>query len=310
MCTCARLATVRSPNAKARPSRNSLKPCFVRDADRHPRERAGELAVGVGVDEVRVQDRRPVPREVAGEPQERERVDVRGAAGSRRAARRAPRARARSPTRPARARAASAGARPSPARGAAAAARAGAPPSRRCRRPSAGGGRGRLIARRPRRSRPPRRSTEWRSATRSRSVAAELGPLARAERRERAQPLGELAGRRRGRTRAAARGRRRARRRRGWTRARAGSPRRPRRRPCRARPARMLFTSTSAPAKQRRHLGAQDGVPEPHRVAELELADEPLELGAVRALRRRQRRPVHVEPHVEPVVERQPQPRA
>ena len=29
MCTWAKLATVRSPNAKAGPSRNSLNPCFV-----------------------------------------------------------------------------------------------------------------------------------------------------------------------------------------------------------------------------------------------------------------------------------------
>ena len=33
-----------------------------REPDRHPGDRPGRLAVGVGVDEVRVQDRRPVVR--------------------------------------------------------------------------------------------------------------------------------------------------------------------------------------------------------------------------------------------------------
>src|SRR5205814_4949686 len=35
-----------------------------RDADRHTRERTGQLAVDVGVDEVRVEDRRPGAREI------------------------------------------------------------------------------------------------------------------------------------------------------------------------------------------------------------------------------------------------------
>ena len=60
MCTCARLATVRSPSANARPSRNSLKPCFVEKRTGTRASVPGHLAVGVGVDEVRVQDRRPV----------------------------------------------------------------------------------------------------------------------------------------------------------------------------------------------------------------------------------------------------------
>ena len=47
-----------------------------REPDRDARERAGGLAVGVGVDEVRVEDRRPVVGEVREHVQERARVDV------------------------------------------------------------------------------------------------------------------------------------------------------------------------------------------------------------------------------------------
>jgi len=53
-----------------------LKPCFVEKRTAHPREQPGHLAVGVGVDEVRVEEVGPVPREVAGQLQERDRVDV------------------------------------------------------------------------------------------------------------------------------------------------------------------------------------------------------------------------------------------
>ena len=47
------------------------------EAERHPRERARELAVDVRVHEVGVQERRPVAQEVAGQVQERDWVDVR-----------------------------------------------------------------------------------------------------------------------------------------------------------------------------------------------------------------------------------------
>ena len=51
-----------------------------REPHRHPGHRAGDLAVGVGVDEVRVEDRRPRAGEVAGDLRERHRVDVGGEA--------------------------------------------------------------------------------------------------------------------------------------------------------------------------------------------------------------------------------------
>ena len=47
-----------------------------REPDRHPGERSGRLAVRVGVDEVRVQDRRPVIDEVGEHLHERARIDV------------------------------------------------------------------------------------------------------------------------------------------------------------------------------------------------------------------------------------------
>ena len=138
MWTCARLATARSASANARPSRNSLKPCFV---DIRTGTRAivpGDLPVRVRVDEVRVEDLRPLVGQVADEADERDagrrRAEI-GIGVERHARGRA--ARGRSPTRRARSRAASAAARPSRARAAAAAARADAPPSLRCRRPSA-----------------------------------------------------------------------------------------------------------------------------------------------------------------------------
>ena len=49
-----------------------MKPCFVEKRTGTPASAAGELPVGVGVDEMRVQDPRPSAREVAGEPQERD----------------------------------------------------------------------------------------------------------------------------------------------------------------------------------------------------------------------------------------------
>ena len=48
-----------------------------REPDRHARDRPGRLAVRVGVDEVRVQDRRPVVHEVGENLHERARIDVR-----------------------------------------------------------------------------------------------------------------------------------------------------------------------------------------------------------------------------------------
>ncbi len=47
-----------------------------REPDRHPGERPGRLAVRVGVDEVGVEDRRPVIHEVGEDLHERARVDV------------------------------------------------------------------------------------------------------------------------------------------------------------------------------------------------------------------------------------------
>ena len=59
MCVCARLAIARSPSAKPRFSRNSLKPCFVDTRSGTPVNAPVELAVDVGVHEVCVQDPRP-----------------------------------------------------------------------------------------------------------------------------------------------------------------------------------------------------------------------------------------------------------
>ena len=137
MWRCESAAIERSASAKPRPSRNSLKPCFVltRTGTRvaRPRELAVDVARGRGA----------CAGSSAGSARGRRRGGGRragstsapsGIASSGTPARRA---RARSPRRPARARAASAGARPSPARRARGGARAGAPRSRRCRRPCA-----------------------------------------------------------------------------------------------------------------------------------------------------------------------------
>ena len=76
MCTCARLATARSASANARPSRNSLKPCFVDMRIGTRASEPGDLPVRVRVDEVRVEDLRPLVGEVADEAEERGGVDV------------------------------------------------------------------------------------------------------------------------------------------------------------------------------------------------------------------------------------------
>ena len=49
-----------------------------RHAQGNARQRSGELPVDVGVHEMCVEDRRPSAREVSGETQERERIDIRG----------------------------------------------------------------------------------------------------------------------------------------------------------------------------------------------------------------------------------------
>ena len=87
MWTCARLATVRSPSANARPSRNSLKPCFVENRTGTRASRPGHLPVGVGMDEVRVQDLGPVAGEIAAEVRRTRSGRRRAGAGSRRAGR-------------------------------------------------------------------------------------------------------------------------------------------------------------------------------------------------------------------------------
>ena len=278
-----------------------------REPDRHARERPGHLPVRVGVDEVRVQDPRPEAREVADEPEERDRVDVRRRAGSRRAARRAQSSRGRSPRRPARSRAASAAGCPSRAPAAAAGARAGAPPSRRCRPPSAGAGRPVfLIAARPRGYGPPttRRSGAPRPARavsgRARACPPAARPPAPAARGQRRRILARESQRRLEVVEQLVEDRDSRRR-------RAGSSRRPRRRPCRA-PRPHVVDEGVRPREERGDLRAQNGVTEPDPPLQIELLDEPLDGLTMGALLGVPGRAVDDEPRVEPLVERQPQP--
>jgi hypothetical protein len=62
---------------KARVLAELVEAVFRRHAHRNSRQRAGELSVHVGVHEMRVQDPRPLAREVRAEPQEGNRIDVR-----------------------------------------------------------------------------------------------------------------------------------------------------------------------------------------------------------------------------------------
>ena len=100
MWTCASEPTERSANPNQRPSRNSLKPCFVESRSGTRVDRAGELAVDVRVDEVRVQDPRADAAEVARRPRRTRSGRRPRAAGCRRAGRRAraaPRANSQAP---------------------------------------------------------------------------------------------------------------------------------------------------------------------------------------------------------------------
>ena len=108
MWTCASAPTARSATANAAPLAELVEAVLRRDAHRDAREPAGELAVEVGVDEVRVQDRRALRgATIRDEPREGDRVDVARARRMRSSG--TPRARAatRTPTRPARPRGAS-----------------------------------------------------------------------------------------------------------------------------------------------------------------------------------------------------------
>ena len=58
--------------------------------------------------------------------------------------------------------------------------------------------------------------------------------------------------------------------------------------------------------EQPRHLAAQHRVAELHPAREVELLDQPLELAAMRPFLRVQRRPVGLQPQIQPVVEREP----
>ena len=171
MCVWAKRRDRAVAERKARVLAELVEAVLRRHAQRHARQRSGELAVDVGVHEMRVEDPRPSAREIR-----------RRAAGTRtgrrppqaessRAVCREPSARAQSPRRPARARAASGSGRPSPAPSAAAAVRADAPPSPRSRPPSAGAGRFRSDSPRRRQdSVGPRARPNAARATRSRSV--------------------------------------------------------------------------------------------------------------------------------------------
>src|SRR6476620_11599628 len=62
---------------KARVLSELVEAVLRRHTHRNSRQRAGELSIYVGVHEMRVQDLRPLAREVRAEPQEGNRIDVR-----------------------------------------------------------------------------------------------------------------------------------------------------------------------------------------------------------------------------------------
>ncbi len=178
MCTCARLAKARSATPKYGASRNSLKPCFVEKRSGHARDRPGEKPVGVGMHEVRVQDRRPHAHEIRGELRKGDRVDV-GTKRDRveRDAARLERAREVPSPRLVLVQHQHADV-PAALAQRAAAARGDAPPSRRCRRPSADGGSCRSASSRGNGSERARRPSARPSGACDDGLA-QLGPAAR-----------------------------------------------------------------------------------------------------------------------------------
>ena len=163
-----------------------------------------------------------------------------------------------------------------------------------------------LIVSPPRGSRRPSARPSGRCATRSRStrpIAARSSGVIIGEPLE---PLRQLPPGRRARTGAARRARRAARRTRGSTRRRAGSSRRPRRRPCPARRPRMLLTRQSARASTAAPPPGARPCPSRTRVARSSSPTSRRQLAAVLALGRAQRRPVDLEPRVEPASSREP----
>ncbi len=77
MWTCASEPTERSAKPNQRPSRNSLKPCFVESRSGTRATEPASCPYDVGVDEVRVQDPRANACEVRRHLSERDRIDVR-----------------------------------------------------------------------------------------------------------------------------------------------------------------------------------------------------------------------------------------
>ena len=247
------------------------------EPQRHPRDRPGELAVDVGVDEVRVQDRGRCASEVRDDLAERDRVDV-GAQPDvveRHAARLE--SLARTPRRPARPRAASGSGRPTRARAGRGGAGAGAPPSRRCRRPSACGGR-----RRPSCRPPPRRGCRAPttrpsgSPRRARGAGAERLPLVGARAASARIRSASSSGSSRRSAAPASSSESKI----GLEASTGGTPPRPRRRPCRAR-RRACCSRARRASREGRELGSRDGVAEHDPPVEPELGDELLELRAV-----------------------------